>query len=332
MPKLARRALPLVYALFVCVGLVSQAHSNDNTASEFSDAIIDIENRIIGGRVVDSNEYPWMVALVYNDARSLVNRQFCGGTLIASRWVLTAAHCMFDARGSELTNSSLLVATGVNNLQTDTPTEVADVTNIIVHPSYDHFATNPLHDIALLELAIDTTVGVVELSKSAPNTWYNEIATVMGWGAIFLSDSGEGVYPVHLNEVDVPVVSLASCNAPNSYNGMLLETQLCAGLAAGGKDSCIGDSGGPLVINSNGQWLQIGIVSFGNGCAQENFYGVYTSVAHYINWINDYVSVGSNSLSSANVGLRSSGSSAGQLNWPLLSFMLLVLCVRVRRR
>ncbi len=110
-----------------------------------------------------------------------------------------------------------------------------------------------------------------------------DMASVSGWGT--LTDGGNS--PNKLQKVNVPIVSNQVCNEPNAYNGQITPTELCAGYAQGKKDSCQGDSGGPLVVKDNGDYYQAGIVSWGDGCAQPNKYGVYTRVSAFNEWIQN---------------------------------------------
>ena len=95
-----------------------------------------------------------------------------------------------------------------------------------------------------------------------------------GWGA-----TEAGPPPIDLQEVQVPLVSEANCNDANSYNGDVTDTMLCAGIDEGGKDTCQGDSGGPLT-RGPGNTVLTGITSWGIGCADANFFGVYTRVSN----------------------------------------------------
>ncbi len=247
---------------------------------------------IVGGGPADPGEYPWMVALVNASTANPYNGLFCGGSLIDAEWVLTAAHCVFDFFGFMISPDDLEVVLGINNLS-DGPTSGSSgqrigVAQIIPHPAYDDASRDA--DVALLHLATPaslapSTVGTIGLvgpsdgALVAPGT----VSTVTGWG---LTSQGAEVGSNALLEVDVPIVSNATCNAPASYNGEVTLNMLCAGLAAGGKDSCYGDSGSPLIVSDrNGGWLQAGVVSWGYGCAQPQLYGVYARVSQFKNWI-----------------------------------------------
>jgi secreted trypsin-like serine protease len=95
-------------------------------------------------------------------------------------------------------------------------------------------------------------------------------------------------YPRTLHQVTIPIVDNAVCNRPTSYGGKIQSNMLCAGLPQGGKDACVGDSGGPLMVRLNGVYRQVGIVSQGDGCARPGKYGIYTRVANYAPWIQQY--------------------------------------------
>merc|ERR1711991_1128309 len=109
-------------------------------------------------------------------------------------------------------------------------------------------------------------MGNIMLAAGKPGS----VATVSGWGnQSTITDD----FPNMLQKVQVPLVSNEVCNSTEAYGGQVQNTEMCAGLAQGGKDSCQGDSGGPLVIRQNGDYVQAGIVSWGDGCAQPNKYG-----------------------------------------------------------
>lgn len=234
------------------------------------------EGRIVGGQPATPGEYPWQAMLL------LSGNGFCGGSLIDQKWVLTAAHCV-DGRSVEQ------VILGAHNLlQTGESTrQVITTRRAIIHPNYNR--TTEDNDIALIELntaaVLNTSVRVVPLAASADSSLFapGVLATVTGWGATREGGSLASV----LQEVSVPIVSRQTCN--QSYSGDITENMLCAGLAQGGKDSCQGDSGGPLIVPNGSNWKLAGVVSWGNGCARPNFYGVYTVVANYSSWIQSYL-------------------------------------------
>jgi len=239
-------------------------------------------SRIVGGTETTVNEYPWMTAIVSASGES----QFCGGTLIASQWVLTAAHCMFkDSQGQNpQTAAEIKALLGEHNLastgEETIPRKLVTVTQIINHASYD--ATSSNYDIALLKLSEKVDLNVYTpacLAKSADN-FEGKNAWVYGWG----TTSFGGASADSLMEVEVPVVSNSVCTAAMG-NG-ITDQMLCAGGQLN-KDGCQGDSGGPLTVDSNGQHVLIGDVSFGDGCGQAGKYGVYGDVANLRTWVDE---------------------------------------------
>lgn len=226
--------------------------------------------QIIGGDPAEPGEYPFMAAIL-NETLSGDDwdKQFCGGSLVADDWVLTAAHCVEGTAPS-----TLAVAVGRNELRNSAQGYRRAVVEVQVHPQYGS-PTSLAHDAALLRLASPiTAVTPIRLAGSADDGFeaHGTILTVIGWGNT--RTSGQPNYPNDLQEVDVPVVRDTDC--ARAYGSSLhAATMLCAGAA--GLDSCQGDSGGPLFANS-GSRVQMGIVSWGNGCAKKRFPGVYSEV------------------------------------------------------
>lgn len=228
------------------------------------------EMEIVGGEVVTSG-IPSMVAMVTSSGI-----QFCGGTLLEADVVLTAAHCV---RRLFIGDS---VRAGVLDLATNQG-ETRTILAAILHPDY----SGKDFDVALVFLSepftLSATIATVTLMNPVEiDTLVGDMSTVFGWGYT----TEEGNPSDKLLKVDVPIVSMEVCR--ESYPDDLTARMLCAGFDEGGKDSCQGDSGGPLLLpDDNGNWLQVGIVSFGEGCARPGFYGVYTFLLHreIFDWI-----------------------------------------------
>lgn len=165
---------------------------------------------------------------------------WCGGTLISSTHVLTAAHCTDGAAAS-----NIRVLLGEHNIA-DSVFNRVDVAEIINHPDYDSRTTDNDYAILRLSQAVTFTNEVAPACLPADTgaTYAGVLATVTGWGTL----SSGGNQPTALQEVDVTVTTNTECN--NAY-GSITANMICA--ADSGKDSCQGDSGGPLIAAENGR-------------------------------------------------------------------------------
>ena len=250
--------------------------ANDNAAFARGAAV-----EIVGGREAEEGEWPWQVALMFPPLIEYYFGvgQFCGGTLIAPDWVLTAAHCV-----EELTRFDLYIVTGRHRLSSDQGQELS-VAQIIIHEDYAYATSDS--DIALIQLSAPSTAQPVNLDP--PPFTPGQLATAIGWGN---TENGNPYSASDvLMEVDVPIVSQDACR--DAYGDELTDTMLCAGDE--GMDSCQGDSGGPLMIPidaDSGQWGQIGIVSWGNGCGLGGYPGVYTNLQLFRDWIAEIIDEG----------------------------------------
>jgi Trypsin/SdrD B-like domain len=240
-------------------------------------AVAQVKPFIVGGQPAPEGAYPFMVSLVNASANKPYSGAFCGGSLIAPNWVLTAAHC-----GVIVPASNLDVVLGKNRLEN--PVTRIRAAEIIIHPNYE--APSNDFDIALIRLSSHVNFPTVQplLSSQSSLSDVGVKATVIGWGD--LSDGGRN-YPIDLHEAVVPISDQAQCSSAypdpdNPANG-ITQRMICAGYPQGGIDACQGDSGGPLLVPSGipGLWLQTGIVSFGNDCALPNFPGVYARVSEF---------------------------------------------------
>jgi len=231
----------------------------------------DTQERIIGGIPSQFGEWPFMAGIFHK------NRLFCGGSLIDSRHVLTAAHCVSKFTADDVAQLEVLLG-GLYRSSGGIRVRVRSITR---HKSFD--PVNLHYDIALITLATPVSFRnglspVCIYNERHPTENYGKQATVLGWGNL---EPGSYHRPEVLHKATLQIKSLDDCrrNFGNSAPGGIRDHFICA--HAPGRDACSGDSGGPLMINS----CQVGIVSWGIGCATHN-YGVYTRIASFQTWID----------------------------------------------
>jgi trypsin len=230
------------------------------------------ESRIVGGTIAAPGSNPFQVGLLTKSIKNNFRAQYCGGSLIRANVVVTAAHCSDFVRARQVQ-----VLTGARRL--DGSGTRRGVQRIIIHPSWNPRTFN--NDVAVWILNSSATgIPLALLASTDPAVGTSLLAT--GWGNTETSG-----YPVDLMQVFVPLVSPANCNDANSYNGAVTAEMICAGYDAGGADTCQGDSGGPLTHRGASNTFRVltGITSWGEGCADPNFFGVYTRVSQFRTWI-----------------------------------------------
>ncbi|XP_010945734.1 serine protease 1 [Camelus dromedarius] len=227
---------------------------------------IDDDDKIVGGYTCAENSVPYQVSL--NSGY-----HFCGGSLINSQWVVSAAHCY---------KSSIQVRLGEYNINVVEGNEqFISASKIIRHPSYN---SNTLdNDIMLIKLKTAATLNSRVASISLPTSCASAgtKCLISGWGNTKSSGSST---PDLLQCLNAPILSNSACSS--AYPGQITSNMICVGFLEGGKDSCQGDSGGPVVCNGKLQ----GIVSWGYGCAVKGKPGVYTKVCNYVSWIRQTIS------------------------------------------
>ncbi|XP_050777864.1 transmembrane protease serine 13-like isoform X2 [Gopherus flavomarginatus] len=231
--------------------------------------------RIIGGNEASASKWPWQVSLQYGLSH------ICGGTVIDTQWVLTAAHCFF-MNSVKILNEWKVYAGASDLLH---PAKGIPTAQIIINSNYSDDHDD--YDIALVKLATPLTIsGQVRpacLPMSGQTFRAGRTCFITGFGKT--SEDEENTSP-KLREAEVSLIDYKICNSSSVYEGDLTPRMMCAGYLQGGRDSCQGDSGGPLVCEDGSRWYVAGVTSWGTGCGQKNKPGVYTQVTELLSWIH----------------------------------------------
>uniref|UniRef100_A0A672FBZ1 Serine protease 56 n=1 Tax=Salarias fasciatus TaxID=181472 RepID=A0A672FBZ1_SALFA len=269
----AEAGFPPCFAAFLdhrCLSVAAVCGQRSSTVPNITQP----RSRIVGGSPAAPGSWPWLVNLQLDGA------MMCGGVLVDSSWVVTAAHCFRSSRDE----SSWTAVVGEFDItKTDPDEQVLKVNRIISHPKFNPKTLN--NDIALVELTNPVVMSehvtpVCLPSGSEPPA--GSPCLVAGWGSLY----EEGPFADAVMEAKVPLLSQSTCKSIFGKE-LVVNTMFCAGYLSGGIDSCQGDSGGPLLYQDrvSGRFQLYGIISWGNGCGEKGKPGVYTRVSTFSDWI-----------------------------------------------
>lgn len=241
--------------------------------------------RIVGGIESPNGEWPWMAAIFLHGTKR--TEFWCGGSLIGTKYILTAAHCTKDSKQRPFAARQFTVRLGDIDLSKDSEPSAPQtyrVTEVRAHQQFSRVGF--YNDIAILVLDRPVRKSKYIIPVCLPNPVLaskerlpGRRATVVGWGTTYYG----GKESTSQRQAALPLWRNEDCN--RAYFQPITDNFLCAGYSEGGVDACQGDSGGPLMMQMNARWTQLGIVSFGNKCGEPGYPGVYTRITEYLDWI-----------------------------------------------
>ncbi|CAG5131063.1 unnamed protein product, partial [Candidula unifasciata] len=226
--------------------------------------------RVVGGFTADECEYPWVVLVIALNS-------ICGGSILDSRHIMTAAHCVKDKlTNTPISPAAVRVRIGSSSVSLGRQFQVI---NVITHPSHD--PGNKVNDIAVLtigqDLVFSDCIKPLCLPEEGSDPKHADFCVVAGWGVTNVASPNSIPY---LQEAELPIVDQELCQRRYGSDKVNEQT-FCAGdYYSGGIDSCQGDSGSPLMCKVGGRFIAQGIVSNGLGCALPTYPGIYTRVSH----------------------------------------------------
>ncbi|XP_069098314.1 hyaluronan-binding protein 2 [Pleurodeles waltl] len=302
--------------------VTAQPHAGFSTCG--MPAVVRTRGRIIGGKKVEPGRHPWQVSVGLKvRAYSMGPGHICGGSLITSCWVLSAAHCFPKGARAELFQISL----GKHDIKkNETNEQIFDVEEVIVHEKYQELESSLINDIALLKLknikgkCAEETKYVKTICLPDREFPPGKSCFISGWGKTETENN-----PAQLIDASVTIISEEQCSEPQSYGKHISSSMLCAGILEGGVDACqihpdgqdgsvknmindpfngklfydfciktlpsSGDSGGPLTCENDSSFQLAGVVSWGDGCGVKDKPGVYAHVYRFLPWIKDKMKI-----------------------------------------
>ncbi|CAL8126065.1 unnamed protein product [Orchesella dallaii] len=278
---------------------VSSGSTNETTIKEILDKAHRIKNevnycdcgsksrqdvKIVGGVLSKQHCWPWVAAIV-RVSKTKAPKIVCGSSIISKKYLLTAAHCVEYMEQVGVDNFRVVL--GTNDINEDDTFQM-EVASVIIHPRFDEKTL--ANDIGLVELTssleFSQSILPICVTPQIGVPFLNQSAIVAGWG----STSFGGSTTTMQMQIMVDVISNTECQTHYVNETEITKTMMCARRT--NKDSCQGDSGGPLFLlkeDSTASYIQIGIVSFGKGCADSKYPGIYTRLSRFTRWIRSVV-------------------------------------------
>ncbi|XP_007899169.1 coagulation factor VII isoform X2 [Callorhinchus milii] len=246
------------------------------------------DGRIVGGSAAFRGEFPWQ-ALLTEEGKAI-----CGAVLLNRQWVATAAHCLFKGHIRKPIERLQIIVGEHKQSEEEGSEQRRNLSEAIDHENFNKKTID--HDIAVLKLESPIVFDdyAVPICLPEPRFAVRELmqilySTVTGWGRRSEAGLGSNI----LRKLQIPFVRKSLCSPTTNYN--ITDNMFCAGYKDAFLDSCSGDSGGPLATQYKGTWFLTGIVSWGEGCARQGKYGIYTKVYKFVEWINQHINRNSSS-------------------------------------